>query len=156
MANHRQLLEEFATTAKSSSLVEQLMERIGKRLHAEIARYNWVGFYLRDKSDLNTLVPGPFTGSFSPHQRISIDQGLCGAAVSSGSTVVVNNVADDIRYLPGSEMVKSEIVAPVFVLKKVAAVMDINSYFAGTFTPEEREFVEACTVVVGKYMETHT
>ena len=129
------------------------MEQIGERLHEEIARYNWVGFYLRDKSDPNTLVLGPFTGSFSPHERISIDVGLCGAAVTSASTVVVNDVAEDIRYLPGSEIVKSEIVVPVFALRNVVAVMDINSYFAGTFTPEERSFVEGCAGIVGKYME---
>lgn len=155
MANHRQLLDVFATTAKSSPRVEQLMEQIGKRLHAEFARYNWVGFYFRDKSDPNTLVLGPFTGSFSPHERISIAQGLCGSAVTAESTVVVNNVAEDPRYLSGSEIVKSEIVAPVFALKKVVAVMDINSYFVGTFTPEEKAFVEGCAAVVGKFMEAH-
>jgi putative methionine-R-sulfoxide reductase with GAF domain len=69
--------------------------------------------------------------------------------------VVVNNVADDPRYLPGSEIVKSELVAPIFALKRVVAVMDVNSYFAGVFLPEEQSFIEGCAVIVGKYMETH-
>jgi putative methionine-R-sulfoxide reductase with GAF domain len=49
-------------------------------------------------------------------------------------------------------MVKSEIVVPIYVNKKLAAEMDIESYFAGTFTKMEQEFVEGCAGVVGKYM----
>jgi len=155
MSNHRQLLEAFSAVARASPRLDQLMEQISKRLHAETARYNWVGFYLRDKSDPRTLLLGPFTGSFSPHERISIDQGLCGAAVTSESTVVVNNVAEDPRYLSGSEMVKSELVAPVFALKTVVAILDVNSYFTGVFLPEEQVFIEGCAAIVGKYMEEH-
>ncbi|HWZ42405.1 MAG TPA: GAF domain-containing protein [Candidatus Saccharimonadales bacterium] len=153
MANHRQLLDAFSAAAQVSPRLEHLMEQICERLHTETARYNWVGFYLRDKSDPNIFVLGPFNGSFSPLERISIDQGLCGAAVTSESTVVVNDVAADPRYLPGSEMVKSELVAPVFALRRVVAILDVNSYFAGVFMPEERLFIEGCAAIVGKYME---
>ena len=35
---------------------------------------------------------------------------------------------------------------------KLAAELDIDSYFDGTFDKPEQEFVEACATVVGKYL----
>jgi putative methionine-R-sulfoxide reductase with GAF domain len=49
-------------------------------------------------------------------------------------------------------MVKCEIVVPIFVKNKLAAELDVESYFAGTFTKPEQDFVEACATVVGKYL----
>jgi putative methionine-R-sulfoxide reductase with GAF domain len=49
-------------------------------------------------------------------------------------------------------MVKCEIVVPIFVKNKLAAELDIESYFTGTFTRAEQEFVEACATLIGKYL----
>jgi GAF domain-containing protein len=125
------------------------MERISKRLHETFARYNWVGFYVVDPVDPGILVIGPYVGSFTPNVRIPLDTGLCGAAATSGRTVVVDDVSKDPRYLTGSTMVKSEIVVPIFVGKRLVGELDIESYFPGTFTKEEQEFVEACAAIAG-------
>ncbi len=93
-------------------------------------------------------------GSFTPNVRIPLDTGLCGAAARTGKTVVVDDVSNDPRYLAGSSIVKSEIVVPIFARKKFAAELDIESYFPGTFTPAEQEFVEACAGVVGQFLTT--
>ncbi len=65
------------------------------------------------------LVLGPYVGAVTPHKRIPLNQGICGAAVSSGQTVVVDDVNADPRYLACSIETKSEIVAPVTVKGKV-------------------------------------
>jgi putative methionine-R-sulfoxide reductase with GAF domain len=129
------------------------MEHIVQRLHATMTRYNWVGFYLLDKTARNMLLLGPHVGSFEPHEKVSLDKGLCGAAATSGKTVIVNDVAADPRYLAGSELVKSEIVVPIFVRKQLFGEIDINSYFANTFTKEDQEFVEACATLVAAHLE---
>jgi L-methionine (R)-S-oxide reductase len=129
------------------------MERIAQRLHEEVARYNWVGFYLVDPADPGILLVGPFVGSFTPNARIPLDRGLCGAAASSGQVVVVHDVSTDPRYLAGSTMVKCEIVVPIFAKSKLAAELDIESYFTHTFNEEEQEFVKGCAAVVGNYLE---
>jgi putative methionine-R-sulfoxide reductase with GAF domain len=49
-------------------------------------------------------------------------------------------------------MVKSEIVVPIFLKNKLAAELDIESYFASTFTQSEQDFVEACATIVGEYL----
>ena len=149
---HEQLLAEFKEFARTAATAESVMERIAQRLHEKLTRYNWVGFYLVSSADPGILLVGPFVGSFTPNARIPLNTGLCGAAATSGQTVVVQDVTKDPRYLAGSAMVKCEIVVPIFVKHKLAAELDIESYFVGTFTKPEQEFAEACATLVGKYL----
>jgi L-methionine (R)-S-oxide reductase len=149
---HQELLQEFQHFARTASTANSLMEHIAQRLHEKMTRYNWVGFYLGDPADPGVLLVGPFVGSFTPNARIPLDTGLCGAAATTGQTVVVDDVTKDPRYLSGSSMVNSEIVVPIFARNKLAAELDIESYFAGTFTKAEQDFVEACAAVVGEYL----
>jgi GAF domain-containing protein len=148
-----ELLQEFQEFVRTAETVESLMKLMAQRLHETMTRYNWVGFYLVDPADAGILLVGPFAGSFTPNARIPLHTGLCGAAASSGQTVVVDDVSKDPRYLSGSPMVNSEIVVPIFVKGKLAAELDIESYFAGTFTKSEQDFVEACAAIVGRYIE---
>jgi len=152
MLEHQKLLQEFQDCATTAPTIESVMERIAQRLHEKMARYNWVGFYLVDPADPGVLLVGPFVGSFTPNARIPLNKGLCGAAASSGQIIVVQDVSTDPRYLPGSNLVKSEIVVPIFVKNKLAAELDIESYFANTFTQSEQNFAKDCAAVVGKYL----
>ena len=149
---HEELLQEFQDFARTASTATSVMERIAQRLHEKMTRYNWVGFYLVDPADPGVLLVGPFVGSFTPNARIPLNTGLCGAAASSGQTVVVDDVSKDPRYLAGSPLVKCEIVVPIFVKGKLAGELDVESYFASTFTKPEQEFVEGCAAVVGRFL----
>jgi len=102
------------------------------------------------------LVLGHFQGAMTPHTRIPLNQGICGAAASSGKTVVVDDVHSDPRYLACSLETKSEIVVPVFVRGAVVGELDIDSHFAAAFGFEDRELVEYCAQLVGKSLEQHT
>src|SRR5450631_2284845 len=126
-AAHQELLQELQDFARSAPSAQSVMERITKRLHEKLTRYNWVGFYLVDPADSAYLIVGPFAGSFTPNARISLNTGLCGAAASTGQVVVVQDVSTDPRYLAGSTLVKSEIVVPIYVNKKLAGELDIDS-----------------------------
>ena len=147
----KELLQELQRYAASASTAKALMEEIAKRLHENMARYNWVGFYLVDPADAGYLIVGPYAGSFTPNARIPLSRGLCGAAASSGQVVVVQDVSKDPRYLAGSNLVKSEIVVPIYVKKKLVAELDIESYFADTFTKSEQELIEGCAKVLAGY-----
>jgi GAF domain-containing protein len=147
-----ELLRQFRQFALTAPSADALMDHISHALHEKMASYNWVGFYLVDAKDPGILVVGPFAGSFTPNARIPLNTGLCGAAATTGKTVVVQDVTADPRYLPGSSVVKSEIVVPIFVNGRMTAELDIESYFAGTFSKAEQEFGEACAAVVGQYL----
>ena len=150
MGVHQELLLEFQQFAATGMPPSAVMEQIAHRLHEKLARYNWVGFYLVDANDPGMLLVGAYAGSFTPNARIPLNKGLCGAAASSGRTVVVDDVSKDERYLAGSALVKSEIVVPIFAKNKLAAELDIESYFVSVFSKEEQAFVEACAAVVAK------
>jgi L-methionine (R)-S-oxide reductase len=151
---HKYLVKEFEEFGRSATNAETLMQHISERIHAHIPRYNWVGFYLIDKDDTGMLVLGPHTGSFTPNLKISLKQGLCGAAASTGRVVVADNVAGDPCYLAASDMVKSQISVPVMAHSRGVGVFNVESYFMATFKPAiERQFVESCATIVGKCVE---
>ena len=152
MPKYEELLKKFEAYGRTADGVKSLMQHIAQHLHEGMTRYNWVGFYLMEVPAFDTLVLGPYVGSFMPTLRIPLDKGLCGAAATSRKTVAVNNVGADSRYL-GSDLVKSNIVVPIFVKKRVVAELCIESYFADTFTAPEQKFIESCAALVGRFAE---
>jgi L-methionine (R)-S-oxide reductase len=135
---------------------EDFMWEVVKLLHDRMTRYNWVGFYMLESAtgaQPPMLALGPFQGAMTPHTRIALNQGICGAAASTGKTVVVDDVSKDPRYLACTIETKSEIVVPVFVQGKVAGELDIDSHFHAAFGKEDRELVEYCAKLVGKQLE---
>jgi len=156
LTNYQQLTEELNTLAEAADDVEDLMSIMVGRLQERLRHFDWVGFYMIEKGRLGEepmLVLGPYVGAETPHKRIPLHQGICGAAVSSGQTVVVDDVNADPRYLACSIETRSEIVAPVFVKGKVVGELDIDSHTPAAFTAEDRKLVEHCAALVGNYLE---
>ena len=149
-----ELRSEITVLADSSSTGQDLMRSMVKLLHDKMLKYNWVGFYMLEPgAQPPILVLGAFEGAMTPHTRIPLNQGICGAAASSGQTVVVDDVAKDSRYLACSLETKSEIVVPVFAHGKVVGELDIDSHFPAAFTSEHQDFVQHCAKLVGKKLE---
>jgi L-methionine (R)-S-oxide reductase len=145
---------EVSALAQAVPTAQELMRAMVKLLHDRMLKYNWVGFYLLEPgAQPPMLVLGAFEGAMTPHTRIPLNQGICGAAASSGQTVVVDDVRKDPRYLACSLETKSEIVVPVFVYGEVVGELDIDSHFAAAFTPEHQELVQHCARLVGKKLE---
>jgi L-methionine (R)-S-oxide reductase len=155
-----QLATDLQTMAQSALTVEDLMTDIVGRLQQYVPHYNWVGFYMIEKSVKPgvdpVLVLGPYVGAPTSHTRIPLDQGICGAAVTTGDTVVVDDVQSDPRYLACSIETKSEIVVPVRVHGDIVGELDIDSHESAAFTPEDRSFCEFCARLVGEYLERTT
>lgn len=151
------LVSELDAIAQSAGSVEELMTLIAGRLQQHLPKYDWVGFYMVEKSSQpgaeDVLVLGPYVGAPTPHSRIPLHQGICGAAAASGKTIVVDDVASDPRYLACSVETKSEIVAPIRVGGRVVGELDIDSHTSAAFGPEDRKLVEHCAALVGRYLE---
>ncbi len=156
LSNYQTLGEELTNLARSADSAEQLMTMLVERLGELMKHYNWVGFYMLDKQDSAAepdLVLGPYVGAETPHKRIPLNQGICGAAASSGQTIVIDDVNADPRYLSCSIETKSEIVAPIFVRDVVVGELDIDSHVPAAFTDDDRQLVEHCAGLVGQYLE---
>ncbi|SRR6266496_1389007 len=150
-----EIRNELTELAQAVPNAQELMQTMVKRLHERMLKYNWVGFYMLEPgAQPPMLVLGAFEGAMTPHTRIPLNQGICGAAASSGHTVVVDDVSKDPRYLACSLETKSEIVVPVFAHGKVVGELDIDSHFAAAFTPEHQTLVQHCAMLVGKKLET--
>jgi L-methionine (R)-S-oxide reductase len=149
------VMQEVDESARSAPTAGELMKSICERLHQRMLKYNWVGFYMiQDDGGERVLQLGRFVGSMTPHTRIQLNQGICGAAASTGKTVVVDDVSSDPRYLACSLETKSEIVAPIFVRGQVVGEIDIDSHFPAAFNADDRKLVEHCAALVGRVLET--
>jgi GAF domain-containing protein len=145
---------QVAELAQASPSAHVFMHKMVKLLHERMLKYNWVGFYMLElDARPPMLVLGPFEGAMTPHTRIPLNQGICGAAASSGRTVIVDDVSKDPRYLACSLETKSEIVVPVFVHGKVVGELDIDSHFPAAFTPEDQDIIQYCAMLVGRKLE---
>lgn len=151
-----ELIEQVDRLAGSANSPQQLMSDLVDLLHDSLRSYNWVGFYMLDESvQPPVLALGPYKGAPTPHTRIALNQGICGAAASSGRTIVVDDVNSDPRYLACSTETKSEIVAPIYWNQKVIGELDVDSHAPAAFSSDDRRLVERCAAVVGQYMEEH-
>jgi GAF domain-containing protein len=126
--------QEVAAEADASSA----MKRAVSGLKA-LPDYTWVGIYVLEGHE---LVLGPFLGKPSPHTRIPLGQGICGAAATAGATIVVDDVNADPRYLACSLETKSEIVAPIMRDGRVLGEVDIDSDKPAAFGAADRRLVE--------------
>jgi L-methionine (R)-S-oxide reductase len=154
-ARIEEVRDEVSKLAKTTRSAPELMQSMARLLHDRMLKYNWVGFYMLEPgADPPVLVLGAFEGAMTPHTRIPLNQGICGAAASSGQTVVVDDVNKDPRYLACSLETKSEILVPVFVHGKVVGELDIDSHFPAAFTSEHQALVQHCAKLVGEKLET--
>jgi GAF domain-containing protein len=147
------ILNSIRQSASTSSSMNSLQEEVVRIISLRLPYYDWVGFYMLDPNDPHTLVLGPFVGEPTPHVRIPVHQGICGAAVAARSTIIVDDVNADPRYLSCSIKTRSEIVVPIFVQEKVVGELDIDSHTPAAFTGADREFLEEAARIVGSYLQ---
>ena len=149
------ILAELRQLAVGAASLESLQQKIVAVIAQRLPYYNWTGFYMLDPGDSQTLVLGPFVGDPTPHVRIPVTEGICGAAVATGETLIVDDVNADPRYLSCSIKTRSEIVVPIYVRKNVIGEIDIDSHDLAAFTDIDRVFLEDVAAIVGSYIETH-
>jgi L-methionine (R)-S-oxide reductase len=115
--------------------------------------YRWVGLYEVTEDEITNLV---FDGPGTPaHPRFPVTQGLSGAAVASGKTVVVGDVRKDSRYLTAFGSTRSEIIVPVAdrAGRKVVGTIDVESEQVNAFSEEDRAVLERCAAAVAALFE---
>jgi GAF domain-containing protein len=126
----------------------QAMTRVVGILKERVPTYTWVGIY-RCAGD--ELLLGPFVGKPSPHTRIPLGRGICGAAATEKTTILVDDVNSDPRYLACSVETQSEIVVPILRDGEVLGEIDIDSDTRAAFGADDRRMLEkVATVLAGK------
>ena len=123
------------------------MQQVVRLLKDAMPAYTWVGIYVLDGDE---LVLGPFLGKPSPHTRIPLGRGICGAAATEKATIVVDDVNADPRYLACSIETKSEIVVPIMQDGTVFGEIDIDSDRPAAFTDDDRQLLERVAAVLAE------
>ena len=145
-----QTLTEIAAATLGETTAQHALERTVEILKRTVPHYTWVGIYLLDG---NELVLGPFLGKPSPHTRIPIGQGICGAAAREKQTIVVDDVNADDRYLACSLETKSEIVVPIMIGTRVLGEIDIDSDRPAAFGDDDRRLLEHVARMLAQKLE---
>ncbi|EKD20223.1 GAF domain-containing protein [Drepanopeziza brunnea f. sp. 'multigermtubi' MB_m1] len=126
-----------------------------KSLGMPSSEVNWAGFYVLDPGSPPAhprLVLGPFHGKVAC-QLIPFGKGVCGAAASTRTTLVV----DDVEQFPGhiacDGASKSEIVVPILKDGKLVAIIDVDCAVESAFEEVDKLWLEKLARLLGDACE---
>ena len=134
-----ELFRAVSSAIAAAPNADSAMTQTVRLLKDGIPDYTWVGIYVLDGEE---LVLGPFLGKPSPHTRIPLGSGICGAAATEKATIVVDDVNADPRYLACSIETQSEIVVPIMQDGQVFGEIDIDSDRRAAFGSRDRALLE--------------
>jgi L-methionine (R)-S-oxide reductase len=144
---YEDVLESVKLTIEQARSHEEAMLQTVNILKSQMSNDSWVGIYLLDGEE---LVLGPFLGKPSPHTRIPLNKGICGAAALHKQTIVVDDVDADPRYLACSLETRSEIVVPILRGTEVLGEIDIDSDKKAAFGAPDRELLESIAALLAR------
>jgi L-methionine (R)-S-oxide reductase len=147
MTGHADVEDEIRRELDSISDPMQAMTRVVGLLKARVPDYTWVGIY---RCTGDELLLGPFVGKPSPHTRIPLGRGICGAAATQKTTIVVDDVNSDPRYLACSLETQSEIVVPIMRGGEVLGEIDIDSDRRAAFGDGDRRLLESVAAMLAE------
>ena len=141
------LADEIDRQIHTATTRQAAMEAAVATLKQRLPHYSWVGIYLLDDHE---LVLGPYLGKPSPHTRIPLGKGICGAAVTEKATIVVDDVNADPRYLACSVETRSEIVVPIMRGSQALGEIDIDSDQPAAFGDADRALLEPVAAMLAE------
>ncbi len=150
---HHKALEAVAAAISAAPDATGAMESVVRLLPAHLPSYTWTGIYLLDS---NELTLGPFVGKPSPHTRIPLGRGICGAAATEKTSIIVDDVNADPRYLACSIETKSEIVVPIMLDGDVLGELDIDSDKIAAFDASDRDLLERVAALLAPRLAAAT
>ncbi len=137
--------------ATATSRAEGLRRAV-EAIHASTDAWHWAGVYLLEGE---VLVLAHQIGKPTPHERIPLDRGICGAAAREGQTIVVDDVRSDPRYLACSLDTRSEIVVPIRGRDgRILGEIDIDSDLPAAFDGEDRGVLEVAAELLARFLES--
>jgi L-methionine (R)-S-oxide reductase len=128
------------------------MANVAALLWEYLPDVNWTGFYRMVDGDPSTgsgqeLVLGPFQGK-AACIRITLGEGVCGAAAASGETQLVADVQAFPGHIACDSNSASELVVPVKRNGRVIAVIDLDSPTLMRFDADDAAGIEALAEIL--------
>ncbi|MFT5755640.1 MAG: L-methionine (R)-S-oxide reductase [Alteromonadaceae bacterium] len=148
---YQELLTQTSALISDESDVIANMANISALLFEKLPNVNWVGFY---RVVANELVLGPFQGKIACI-RIPVGKGVCGTAVSEGTTQRIGDVHHFIGHIACDATSNAEIVIPVKVDGRIIGVLDIDSTQFERFDKQDQSGLEAIITLFENIMIKH-
>ncbi len=133
-------LQEIGGFVLASGCKKKDLKKVAEMIRSA-RNYRWVAIYKIVKEEF-VILSG--TGNEPPaYPRFPTTQGLCGAALESGKSIVVGDVHKDGRYLPAFHTTRSEIIVPMRnEHRHILGMLDADSDKLNAFGEEDRQFLE--------------
>lgn len=145
-----ELIEKVKLAISDKYSEEDILRSAIELIDAYSDGYNWTGFYMLKNGILEV---GPYVGPETPHTKIELNSGICGAAASQKKSVLVDDVNADPRFLACSITTKSEIVVPLMDGDNCLGEIDIDSNQPAFFTDDDRLMLEKIAEIVVKRLK---
>jgi signal transduction histidine kinase len=146
-ATQLSVVNQVARKAISTLDPNQLLQDVVTAIQQEFDYYNV--FLLQLDQATNSLgsqaVAGGFADLAKPDYSQPVGEGLIGRAAETGQSLLVNNVYQDPRYIPGFEeaSTKSELCVPLKLGDQVIGVLDIQETQSNAFDETDLMAMEA-------------
>lgn len=136
------LINQVARQATATLDLEEILDRAAAAIQSHFSYFN-VALFLTDKAT-QAVVLHAIAGGHSENVRVgyrqAIGAGILGRVANTGQAMLVNDIAQEPRYLPLSAMLKpvgSELAVPIARSNEVIGVLDIQDLETGAFDDED-------------------
>ena len=152
-ARHLALVSQVASQTATILDLQELLPRLIEAMRKTFGFY-FIGIFLIDEETQEMVC----RAASHPDQlglRVPHQQGLVGTSARTNSLIVVDDVGIDKNYLAIDTLpfTKSEAVAPLQIGDKVIGALDLQSDQVGTFTHEDKTFLETLASQVAVAIE---
>ncbi len=133
--------------------LEELLAKI-PQLIARLTRFSAFSVYLLDdkRKELRIAYAVGYPGGASPNMRLSVGQGVVGAAVEEGRPILVNDIRREPRYRGPLRNMLSQLAVPLRRKGKVIGALNLLNEVEGAFTSQDeallRQFAAHVAVAI--------
>lgn len=128
----RQIAQEFANILQLDELLRKVSTLVRK-----LIRYDVLAIYLRDPR--KPVLRHYFGVKFEEQVRwrdIEIGQGLVGAAAAATEPILVDDTAQDPRYIASTPGIRSEVTVPLVLKNQMIGILDLQSVRTAGFSKD--------------------
>ncbi|MEE8149037.1 MAG: GAF domain-containing protein [candidate division Zixibacteria bacterium] len=135
----KQLIDNIRIAMSDKETENEILKAAVRLIDAYSSGFNWTGVYMMRDGFLEI---GPYVGPKTPHTKIELNSGICGAAATEKKSIVVDDVTVDSRFLTCSPATRSEIVVPLMDGDLCLGEIDIDSNQNSFFSNDDRLMLE--------------
>ena len=146
-ALEKDLLYEIGNKLSGTLELNEVLKEIMVSLK-KVVEYDVGGIYLTDGDSVNMdeVYSVGYDESVRGNLEIKCNEGLVGAACSSGEAVIVSNVEYDDRYIRTISSTKSEIVVPIKLDDRVIGVVNLESAKLNAYEQRELNLINTFAI----------